>query len=78
MSTGLLPRRDVDGFALPKEEARALVESEPRKFLMPKASDLRYTGRRATRRPSTTKSCVSCLDAWRMVVPKRVARSTWH
>ena len=30
------------GFAFPKEEREALVESEPDKFLMPKASDLRY------------------------------------
>src|SRR5437667_771768 len=30
------------GFGFPKEEREALVASEPEKFMMPKASDLRY------------------------------------
>src|SRR3954467_13862438 len=32
----------VMGFAFPKEERDALVESDPAKFLLPRASDLRY------------------------------------
>ena len=30
------------GFAFPKEERQALIESEPHKFLMPKPRDQRY------------------------------------
>jgi hypothetical protein len=32
----------VMGFAFPKEWREALVESEPHKFMLPSASDLRY------------------------------------
>lgn len=39
------------GFAFPREERPALVESEPDKFLMPKQGDLRYNwGGRPSRR----------------------------
>jgi hypothetical protein len=63
------------GFAFPKEEREALVESEPDKFLMPKPSDLRYNWvvvRLAAIDGEEMRELV--LDAWRMVVPKRVAR----
>lgn len=62
------------GFAFPKEEREALVESEPDKFLMPKQSDLRYNWavvRLAAIDQVEMRELV--LDAWRMVVPKRVA-----
>jgi hypothetical protein len=62
------------GFAFPKEEREALVESEPDKFLMPKASDLRYNWcvvRLEAIDDEEMRELV--LDAWRMVVPKRVA-----
>ena len=65
----------VMGFAFPKEERPALVESEPDKFLMPKASDLRYNWvvvRLDAIDEAEMRELV--LDAWRMVVPKRVAR----
>lgn len=61
-------------FAFPKEERRALVESEPDKFLMPRASDLRYNWvgvRMAAIDDDEMRELV--VDAWRMVVPKRVA-----
>jgi len=63
------------GFAFPKEERAALVESEPDKFLMPKASDLRYNWV-VVRLDAIDKDEMRelVLDAWRMVVPKRVAR----
>ena len=32
----------IMGFAFPKEERAALVESDPDRFLMPSTSDLRY------------------------------------
>ena len=63
------------GFAFPKEEREALVESEPDKFLMPKASDLRYNWcvlRLDAVDDDELRELV--LDAWRMVVPKKVAR----
>jgi hypothetical protein len=62
------------GFAFPKEERDALVASEPDKFALPAASDLRYnwvTVRLATIDLDELEEIV--LDAWRMVVPKRVA-----
>ena len=63
------------GFAFPKEEREALVESEPDKFLMPKPSDLRYNWvvvRLDAIDAGEMRELV--LDAWRMVVPKGVAR----
>src|SRR4051812_28477221 len=63
------------GFAFPKEERQALVESEPDKFLMPNASDLRYNWvvvRLDAIDVEEMRELV--LDAWRMVVPKGVAR----
>ena len=62
------------GFAFPKEEREALVESEPDKFLMPRQSDMRYHWvevRLETLDHDEMRELV--LDAWRMVVPKRVA-----
>ncbi|HEX5945710.1 MAG TPA: MmcQ/YjbR family DNA-binding protein [Acidimicrobiales bacterium] len=62
------------GFAFPKEEREALVASEPDKFLMPGTSDLRYNWvevRLAAIDDDEMRELV--LDAWRMVVPKRVA-----
>jgi hypothetical protein len=62
------------GFAFPKEEREALVASEPEKFMMPSRSDMRYHWvdvRIATIDKAEMRELV--LDAWRMVVPKRVA-----
>jgi hypothetical protein len=62
------------GFAFPKEERQALIDSEPRKFLMPKRSDQRYNWvvvRLDAIDDVEMREIV--LDAWRMVVPKRVA-----
>src|SRR2546423_637827 len=63
------------GFGFPKEEREALVASEPDKFLMPKGRDLRYhwaVVRLAAIDRVEMREIV--LDAWRMVVPKRVAQ----
>ena len=64
----------VMGFAFPKEEREALVESDPAKFLLPPASDLRYNWV-CVRLDAIDRDEVAelVLDAWRMVVPKRVA-----
>ena len=62
------------GFGFPKDERDALIASEPDKFLMPKTSDLRYNWvevRLNTIDYDEMRELV--LDAWRMVVPKRVA-----
>jgi hypothetical protein len=61
-------------FAFPKEEREALVAAEPGKFLMPRPSDLRYNWvgvRLGAISQAEARELV--LDAWRMVVPKRVA-----
>jgi hypothetical protein len=62
------------GFAFPKEEREALIAAEPDKFMMPKPSDLRYhwvVVRLSAIDEAEMRELV--LDAWRMVVPKRVA-----
>jgi hypothetical protein len=62
------------GFAFPKEWREALVGSEPDKFMMPSTSDLRYNWvvvRLAAIDVVEMQELV--LDAWAMVVPKRVA-----
>jgi hypothetical protein len=62
------------GFGFPKEERAALVASEPDKFLLPNQSDMRYHWvevRLAAIDVDEMRELV--LDAWRMVVPKKVA-----
>ena len=64
----------VMGFAFPKEEREALVSSEPEKFMMPDASDLRFNWvlvLLAAIDEAEMREIV--IDAWRIVVPKRVA-----
>jgi hypothetical protein len=64
----------VLGFAFAKDERAGLVASDPEKFLMPAPPDERYNWvqvRLAALEPDELRELV--LDAWRMVVPKRVA-----
>jgi hypothetical protein len=64
----------VMGFGFPKEERDWLVGGSPDKFMQPERSDLRYHWvlvRMAAIDEAEMKELV--LDAWRMVVPKRVA-----
>ncbi len=66
----------VMGFAFPKEERTALVRGEPQKFAMPAGSDLRFNwvhARLAALDPAEARELV--VDAWRMVVPKKVSRA---
>ncbi len=68
------PDETLMGFAFPREERAALVASEPEKFLMPLPSDERYQWvrvRMAAIDEAEMRELV--VDAWRMVVPKRVA-----
>ena len=63
------------GFGFPKEERAALVASDPETFLLPGPGDLRYhwvVARMSALEADEMREIV--LDAWRMVVPKSVAR----
>ena len=65
------------GFAFPKEERDALVQTYPDKYLMPKPSDLRYhwvVVRLDAIDETELRELV--LDAWRMVVPKGLAATS--
>jgi hypothetical protein len=65
---------EMMGFAFPKDERDALIASDPKKFVMPRRSDQRYNWvvvRLATIDEIEMRELV--VDAWRMVVPKRVA-----
>jgi hypothetical protein len=64
------------GFAFPKEWREVLVGSDPEKFLMPSAGDMRYQWaevRLAKLELAEMRELV--IDAWRMVVPKSVAEA---
>ena len=61
------------GFAFPKEERDALVAGDPDRFRLPRTSDLRFNWvvvRLATIDDDEMRELV--LEAWRMVVPKKV------
>lgn len=65
------------GFAFPKEEREALLETAPEKFLRPKQADLRYhwlVARLDAIDEQELRELV--LDAWRLVVPKKLAAMT--
>jgi hypothetical protein len=64
------------GFAFPKEERPALVANEPLKFRMPRESELRFNwvvADLAALEPTEARELV--VDAWRMVVPQKLARA---
>jgi hypothetical protein len=64
----------VDGFGFPKEERAALVAADAEKFFLPIPSDLRYNWVRVWLQAiDQTEMRELVVDAWRMVVPKRVA-----
>ena len=63
------------GFGFPKEERDALVAGDPERFALPRTSDLRFNWvqvRLATIDHDEMTELI--LDAWRMVVPKKVWR----
>jgi hypothetical protein len=66
----------VMGFAFPKDEREALVLSRPHTFQLPTASDLRFNwvhADLAALDPTEARELV--VDAWRMVVPKKLSRA---
>jgi hypothetical protein len=69
-----LSREETDlGFGYPKEERDALIAAEPAKFYLPIPSNLRYHWvecRLAEIELDELHELI--LDAWRMVVPKKV------
>jgi len=61
------------GFAFPKEERVALVESEPHKFMLPRQGDMRYNWVVVRLAEIDQQEMVEIvIEAWRMVVPKKV------
>ena len=61
-------------FAFPKEWRPIVVEAEPHKFMFPRESDLRFNWLRAKLDALGHDEMHDLvMDAWRMVVPKRVA-----
>jgi hypothetical protein len=66
----------VMGFAYPKEERDALIASAPSTFHLPRLSDRRYHWVDAwTAALDEEEMRELVVDAWRMVVPKSVARA---
>lgn len=64
----------VMGFGFPRDERAALIAAEPGRFFLARPSDERYQW------IDTRMDCISpaemrefIVDAWRMVVPKRLA-----
>ncbi len=67
---------EVMGFAFPKEERAALVAAQPHRFHLPRPSDLRFNwveADLAALDPAEAREFV--VDAWRMVVPKKLSRA---
>ena len=61
------------GFGFPKEERAALVASDPETFSLPGQSDMRFNWVVARlERLDEEEMTELVLDAWRMVVPKKV------
>jgi hypothetical protein len=61
-------------FAFPKELRTALVESEPEKFSLPRASDMRYHWVHVSLEAIDADEMRELVeDAWAFCVPKRVA-----
>ena len=68
------PDETIMGFAFPREERAALIAAEPERFLLERASDGRYNwidARMATLGRAEAREFIT--DAWRLVVPKRLA-----
>ena len=68
------PDETTMGVGFPKEERAAIIAAEPGKFSMPRLSDQRFHwihARMAALTQDEMRELVT--DAWRMVVPKKVA-----
>jgi hypothetical protein len=68
------PDETVMGFAFPREERTALVAADPDRFLMPVPSDLRYNWVRVRiGLLAEDEMHEIVMDAWRMVVPRKIS-----
>jgi hypothetical protein len=68
------PDETVIGFGFPKEERAAMIAAEPDRFFLDRPSDARFNWIDTYLEllsPAEMREFV--IDAWRMVVPKRVA-----
>jgi hypothetical protein len=68
------PDETIMGFGFPRDERPALIAAEPDRFFLHRASDQRYQWidtRMESLGPAEMREVVT--DAWRMVVPMRVA-----
>jgi hypothetical protein len=68
------PDETMIGFGFPKEEREAMIASRPDVFVLPRLSDQRFqwiVARMAALGKDEMTELI--VDAWRMVVPKRVA-----
>jgi hypothetical protein len=69
------PDEEIMGFGFPREERAEMLAAEPEKFLPPVPSDERYQWLRVRLAAIDEEELRELVvDAWRMVVPKRVAR----
>ena len=63
----------IMGFGFPKEERQMLVDTWPDKFMLPRESDMRFNWVHARMDAIDVGEMQELvLDAWRMVVPKKV------
>ena len=70
------PDETIMGFGFPREERDVLIAAEPAKFCLPRLSDQRFHWVHARMAElGVTEMRELVTDAWRMVVPKRVAAS---
>jgi hypothetical protein len=68
------PDESTMGFGFAKEERAALIAADPEKFALPRLSDQRFHWVHARMAAlSQEEMCELVTDAWRMVVPKKVA-----
>jgi hypothetical protein len=68
------PDETMMGCAFPKEERAAMVEAEPAKFHLPSTSDMRFRWIHVSLAEIDGDELRELVvEAWRMVVPKRVA-----
>ena len=73
------PDETTMGFAYPKEERAALIASAPDKFFPPVRSDERYNWVQVRLAAIDEQEMTELvIDAWRMVVPKRVFTEWAH
>jgi hypothetical protein len=62
------------GVAFPKEFRAALVEAEPQKYALPRASDMRFNWILVRLdKIDRDEMRVLVVEAWRMCVPKKIA-----